>query len=113
MICVSFFFFKQKTAYEMVVCLEFRRVLCGSGRRRPAPPARSRPRAGRPRGEKIGRAPCRERVWVPGDVARLKKKPAATKGPTPLSREPPTAALASNSHPAALTETALCTRRLA
>src|SRR3546814_5281703 len=76
-----FFFFKQKTAYEMRIS-DWSSDVCSSdlGRRRPAGPARRRarrapprgvrqtPRAARTvrarlgRGAQIGRASCRERV---------------------------------------------------
>src|SRR5215203_5725322 len=80
MVSYFFFFFKQKTAYEILARLEFRRVLF-----------RSRARAGRPDGilaafderlpfeltgggREIGRASCRERVYISVGAVSLKKK---------------------------------------
>src|SRR5215203_6920674 len=80
MVSYFFFFFKQKTAYEILARLEFRRVLF-----------RSRARAGRPDGilaafderlpfeltggqREIGRASCRERVYISVVAVSLKKK---------------------------------------
>src|SRR6201991_196505 len=74
------FFFKQKTAYEMPKCLEFRRVLFRSDRRRGrdlARTGRAAPRedgVGGGRRREIGRASCRERVEISVVAVSLKKK---------------------------------------
>src|SRR3712207_9266880 len=56
--CV-FFFFKQKTAYEILACLEFRRVLSRSAAALPPPPLRRLgPRRRRPSPEPFPVVAC-------------------------------------------------------
>src|SRR5882724_13526262 len=74
----TFFFFKQKTAYEMPKGLEFRRVLFRSGAAR-RPRSRDARASGSPGDEpvdadQVGRASCRERVEIAVVAVSLKKK---------------------------------------
>src|SRR4051794_41982400 len=79
-----FFFFKQKTAYEMDGRLEFRRVLFRS-RDRHLRVGGLEHRLGdhgqlRAVGHEIGRASCRERGEISGGAGSLKKKKEKEKG---------------------------------
>src|SRR5438105_8055412 len=91
----AFFFFKQKTAYEIHSWLEFRRVLFRSPEVRPRPAAESArawryaPRGAGARGDAsvLRRHAVRRREGVPSDSKRPRERPPAFELPDMRDRK--------------------------